>query len=288
MNSHTVLRFFWTVSLIALGVMLVYLAVDRDFDLEQRLPAGLPIVGIFLLAFFAEYVDSSLGMGYGTTLTPLLILVGYSPLQIVPAVLLSEFISGLSSGLMHHRIGNVDLGRGTQARRSTAVLAACSVVGTIAAVLLAVSLPGFWVKGYISVMILVMGLYILLSRGTAHFSWGRLVGVGCVAAFNKGISGGGYGPIVTGGQIIAGVDGKQAVGITSMAEGLVCAVGLVIYAGCGQAIHWPLAIPLTIGALLSVPAAAFTVKTLPSHMMKRAIGFANLFLGTLTLIKLFA
>lgn len=286
MSSHTVLRMLWTVSLIALGAMLVFLALDRDFDLQTQLPAGMPIVGILLLAFFAEYVDSSLGMGYGTTLTPLLILVGYSPLQIVPAVLLSEFVSGLSSGAMHHRIGNVDLGRGTQARRSTAVLAACSVVGTIAAVLLAVRLPGLWIKGYIGIMILAMGLYILLSRGTARFSWGRLVGVGCVAAFNKGISGGGYGPIVTGGQIVAGVDGKQAVGITSLAEGLVCAVGLVIYTLCHQPIHWPLAIPLTLGALLSVPAAAFTVRGLPSHLMRRAIGYANLFLGTLTLIKL--
>ena len=41
-----------------------------------------------------------------------------------------------------------------------------------------------------------------------------------IASFNKGTSGGGYGSVVTGGQLPAGVDGENAVGITSIAEGL--------------------------------------------------------------------
>ena len=45
------------------------------------------ILPIVLLAFFCELVDSTLGMGYGTTLTPLLLAVGYEPIAIVPAVL---------------------------------------------------------------------------------------------------------------------------------------------------------------------------------------------------------
>ena len=47
------------------------------------------LLAVFLVALFCEYVDSSLGMGYGSTLTPLLLLAGFSPLQIVPCVLLS-------------------------------------------------------------------------------------------------------------------------------------------------------------------------------------------------------
>ena len=37
------------------------------------LQVGLPIV---FMAFVAEYFDSSLGMGYGTSLTPILLLLG--------------------------------------------------------------------------------------------------------------------------------------------------------------------------------------------------------------------
>ena len=42
------------------------------------------------LTLVAEYIDSTLGMGYGTSLTPILLLLGYSPAQVVPAVLFSE------------------------------------------------------------------------------------------------------------------------------------------------------------------------------------------------------
>ena len=38
------------------------------------------------LAFVCEFVDSTLGMGYGTSLTPILLLMGFEPLQVVPAV----------------------------------------------------------------------------------------------------------------------------------------------------------------------------------------------------------
>jgi uncharacterized membrane protein YfcA len=48
---------------------------------------------ILPLAFICEFMDSSLGMGYGTTLTPLLLLMGFEPLQVVPAVLMSECVT---------------------------------------------------------------------------------------------------------------------------------------------------------------------------------------------------
>ncbi|MBA3064617.1 sulfite exporter TauE/SafE family protein, partial [Candidatus Woesearchaeota archaeon] len=65
-------------------------------------------ITIAIIAFFAEYIDSTLGMGYGTILTPLLLLFGFNPLQVVPAVLLSELITGLLAGFTHHKAGNVN------------------------------------------------------------------------------------------------------------------------------------------------------------------------------------
>ncbi len=64
------------------------------------------IFPIILLAFVCELVDSTLGMGYGTTLTPLLLILGYEPIVIVPAVLFSEFLTGISAGFFHHEFGN--------------------------------------------------------------------------------------------------------------------------------------------------------------------------------------
>ncbi len=47
-------------------------------------------VGLFIIlfAFAAEYTDSTLGIGYGTSLTPILLVLGFSPLEVVPVVLL--------------------------------------------------------------------------------------------------------------------------------------------------------------------------------------------------------
>jgi len=77
-----------------------------------------------LLALVCEYVDSTLGMGYGTTLTPILLLLGYEPAQIVPSVLLSEFLTGILAGVLHHELGNVNLKPGSRPFKVAMALAA--------------------------------------------------------------------------------------------------------------------------------------------------------------------
>jgi hypothetical protein len=279
----------WLICLCASAAGLVALTFSRDFSLTNTVGnAAVVMVILFVLSFAAEYVDSSLGMGYGTTLTPVLIIMGFSPLNIVPAILFSEFISGISAGGLHHRIGNVDLNIRTRSGKSMLILTVCSIVGTIIAVFFALSLPKMIVKSYIGIMILLIGIFILFGKKMmGSFAWSKVIGLGTVAAFNKGISGGGYGPLVTGGQVMIGVPGKNAIGITSFAEGLVCLVGLILYIIFHGWLEWSLAIPLTIGAALSVPAATWTVKILPEQYLLKFIGYATTFLGGLTLIKLY-
>lgn len=243
---------------------------------------------LVLLALGCEFIDSTLGMGYGTTLTPLLLLMGYETAQIVPSVLLSEFLTGILAGVLHHELGNVNLRPGSRPFKVAMVLAACSVVGTLVAVLIAVNIPPWALKAYIGVLVLAMGISILLSIGrTFDFSWNKLVGLGLVAAVNKGLSGGGYGPLVCGGQVLAGMDEKEAIGITSLAEGLVCIVGVLAYVLTGNGgVDWGLAPSLILGAVLSVPLAALTVSKAPVRTMRWAIGSAVTALGLFTLGKL--
>lgn len=242
---------------------------------------------IIALAFVCEYIDSSLGMGYGTTLTPLLMMAGFKPLEIVPSLLLSEFVTGLLAGFFHHRHQNVNFRRGTPDFKIAAVMSGCSVVGALLAVAVAIELPQFYLKLYISLIVTAMGLIILFTlKRTFSFSWGKIYFLGSVAAFNKGISGGGYGPLVTGGQILSGVGSKSAVGIASLAEGLTCLVGVVAYfAVSNHSIDWRLAPYLVVGAVLSVPFATLTVKKLRTDRLKLAVGLATLALGLFSLAK---
>jgi uncharacterized membrane protein YfcA len=247
------------------------------------------LVFIIILAFLCEYIDSSLGMGYGTTLTPLLLIMGYNPLQIVPAILLSELISGLTAAFFHHKFKNANFKIGTTDFKIAVVMAGCSIFGALAAVIIALNLPVFYIKLYIGILVLSMGVFILMTlKRKFKFSWRKITSLGLLAAFNKGISGGGYGPIVTGGQIISGVKSKNAIGITSLAEGLTCFIGVITYLiFTNHTIGWSLAPSLVVGAILSVPAAAYTVKKFRGGHLNLIVGIATLILGLVTLGKLF-
>jgi len=248
------------------------------------------IFAVVVLAFICEFIDSTLGMGYGTTLTPLLLLMGFDPLQIVPAVLLSEVFTGIFAGLAHHSIGNVDLKPGSLHFMIFSVLSICSIFGAVAAVLIAVNIPKIILKTYIGVLVLTIGVVILITikRGKTHlFSWKKIVGLSILASFNKGISGGGYGPVVCGGQILSGVEGKKAIGVTSFAEGLTCFVGVLGFLFTTNSIDWVLAPYLIIGAMLSVPVSALAVKRIDTQRLTLIIGIVLVVLGSLTLASIY-
>ncbi|MBU0615968.1 MAG: sulfite exporter TauE/SafE family protein [Nanoarchaeota archaeon] len=275
---------------------------------ELALGIGLAII---IMAFFAEYIDSTLGMGYGTSLTPILLIMGFEPLQVVPAVLLSELITGFLAGFTHHSVGNVDFrpktmnpvkiyrsvkefgfvhsfNKGVPMHLKLVILiASCSIIGTVAAVFIAINIPKFMLKLYIGLLVLVIGLVIIFTINKRYgFSWKKVTFLGLVASFNKGISGGGYGPVVTGGQLLAGVKGQNAVGITSLAEGMTCVVGVITYLLTKGIIDWTLAPYLIIGGVLSVPLSANTIRKIRTNKLKLAIGLVTVILGAYTLIDL--
>lgn len=244
-------------------------------------------IPIILMAFVCELVDSALGMGYGTTLTPVLLALGYEPIEIVPAVLLSESVTGVLAGVFHHEFGNVNLRFGSPDFKVAATLTGCSIVGVMLAVGIAINVPAWAVKLYIGALVLIMGLVILKNhRRELPFSWRHIAGLGFIAAFNKGASGGGYGPVVTGGQVLSGVRGRNAVGIASLAEGLTSIAGVFIYRVSGAPISWHLAPSLMLGAVFSVPLAAYVVSRLPAGRMTFIIGGMSTALGGYTLVKL--
>ncbi len=255
-------------------------------DAFTRLPAMI-LLTIFLAALACEFMDSSLGMGYGTTLTPLLLLMGFEPLQVVPAVLLSELFTGMAAGLMHQRDGNVDFIRDPRARHTALRLSALGTLGALAAVWIAISVSKFVLGLCITGIVLAMGLVILATRRRQmRYRSGSIVVVGAIAAFNKGLSGGGYGPLVTAGQVVSGLPAKHAVAITSVAESLACAVGVTAYLALGKSIDWSLAAPLATGALMSVPLATLSVRRIPESALRSLVGSATLLLGLVALGKL--
>lgn len=269
-------------------------------------------VGLFLLllllAFFCEYIDSSMGMGYGTILTPVLLLMGFEPVAVVPAVLLSQAFGGFSASVFHERFGNVSFKSGSDHLKLVAVIVGLGIFATILAAIISVSLPKVAVKTYIGLLVLVMGVILLRNR-IMTFTWKRMVGVGILSAFNKGISGGGFGPVVTGGQVMAGKEHKGAIGVTTLAEAPICITGFLTYLIARtmneftepimeipfsdfiarmfspRMLQWELLLALLLGSVMVAPFGALTTQRLNSRVMKLLLGVLLCVLGLWTLIK---
>lgn len=247
---------------------------------------SLPSLGVVALCFACELLDSSVGMGYGTTLTPVLLTFGYEPLQLVPTVLLSELLSGLAASFFHSRAGNVDFSRDSPHRRVAWVLSLASLLGVALGVYLALQVSGQTLKLIIGFVILLAGVYIWIriQHPLPYRRW-RLILLAGVASFNKAISGGGYGPLMTSGQILSGVESKAAVAITSLAEAFTCFAAVLLFLGKGKLLTPELLIPVVTGALLSVPVSARLVRGIPENRLKVLVASLTILLGAFTLYR---
>ena len=243
------------------------------------------VIGAFIFAF----IDGTVGTGYGTILTPGLLLFGFTPLQIVPSVIASGIFAGLLAGIIHNHFGNVAFGQGKGHFKIMSMLAGFGALGTVLAVLLAVNLPTAILELYIALVILAVGIFIiLLPQKKFAFSWPKIIGVGVLAAFNKGMSAAGYGSVVTGGQVLSGVNPKNAVAITALAEAFVSMAAIAVYmAAAGAIIDWTLMPFLTIGAIPAVPLAVLTVKRLHTKKLRSLMGIVITILGFFILARMF-
>ena len=138
------------------------------------------------------------------------------------------------------------------------------------------------------VIAISMGLLVYIFRNKCiQFSWPRINLLGFIASFNKGISGAGYGPIITSGQILSGMDSKSSVSISSFTESISCLVALIIYILKLESLHFILILPLLGGSLASIPFAVRIVKKSKEKNLVVMIGLTTITLGVATLIKIF-
>lgn len=245
------------------------------------------LILIGIITFISEYLDSGLGMGYGTALAPILIILGYQPLKVVPAILISQLVTDIAACISHHNLRNVNLRINSPDFKVASTLGIVSSIGVIVAVNIALKIPKWLLTLYIGLLVLAMGLLILVTiNRPMRFSWRKIMGISFLASFNKGISGGGYGPLLMGGQMLSGICPKNAVGITAFAEAITCLVGFIFYIILGKSIDWKLTGLLIVCATGAVPIAALTVKNVNSDRLKKYIGVLITVLGLFTLLKI--
>jgi len=233
---------------------------------------------IILMAAVMEFIDAGLGMGYGTVLSPLLIIMGYDPIVIVPAVLLSQAMGGFTASMFHHKLKNVDFTYGKKDLKVVLLITVLGIFATVIGAMVGINISKVFMKNYIGVLVLIVGAVMLL-RSEFSFSWWKMVVVGTISSFNKGLSGGGFGPIVTGGQIIAGNESKASIGCTTFAEAPICIASFITYALIRGIEGWDIVLFMCIGSMIGSPIGAMLTKKMDSKLLRTLLGMLIFALG---------
>lgn len=256
---------------------------------------------VIVLAFPFETVDSAAGMGFGTALTPLLLAMGYDPLAVVPTLLIVQAITGLVTASAHHEFQNVQFSirngpnEATKLMLLIALFGVAAVIVSIVLVYLTFKLPTPIIESYVAILVLVMGIVALAHRfliggGKTAFRPKRMIGFAALAGVNKGIGAGGYGPVVTLGQLYAGVYEKSAAAITSLAEAWVSIAGAITFfaiTAAGVKLDLDLLPSVLAGSLLAAIGSPYLVRILPNRIISYLIPGYAVVIAAVLIAKLY-
>jgi uncharacterized protein len=282
------LGYLGIIYILGLAIMVPFFGTSAETLLLPLVPT------VIALAFTFELMDSSAGMGFGTALAPVLFILGYSPLEVTPVLLISESITGMVSGGVHHELKNASFSF-RPLNDETKLMLIMGGVGAVASVIsiiltyFAFSLPESYIEAYVSLLVLAMGLIGLIRARvvtTIEYKPRRLVGFAALAGLNKGIGGGGYGPVVTLGQILSGVYEKSATAIASLAESIVSLVGVITFfvlSTQGVGVNLVLLPSIFAGGFLASIGAPYLVRVVPNRVWRYVIPLYAFTIGVLGL-----
>lgn len=260
---------------------------------------------ITITAFLCEIIDAGIGMGYGTILSPLLLILGYNPIVSVPAVLISQAFGGSIASYFHNKEKNVSFERHSKDLNIALIISILGVSATIFAAFISLNISKVFVKTYIGALITLMGIIILRNK-KFKFSWKKIWGIGVLSSFNKGLTGGGFGPVTTAGQIMSGQNHSNAIGATTLAEAPICIAGFLSYIFISIAkdkiildssifksiesngiLDYKLTFALIIGSIIAAPLGAKLTKSLRGKRLHIYLGITIILLGLWSLYKTF-
>lgn len=236
------------------------------------------ILILILLALIMEIIDSSIGMMYGTLLSPILIGYGFEPLVIVPAILISQAIGGVSGTLSHQNFNNADFRGLTKDTKIVLAMVIPGLLVVVVGVFAAVNISSFLVKIYISILVIIMSV-LCLSPLRYKFAWWKHYVVGILAAFNKALSGGGFGPVTSTGGIIGGLKSKVSIATTTFAEVCVCLGAFIVYIILLGELNIVLAFALCIGAVVGGLVGPYISSRVSHHKLRKCIGILGIASG---------
>ena len=226
--------------------------------------------------FIAQLVDGSLGMGYGITSSTILLFVGLSPAAASASVHFAKIGTGATSGLAHHKFGNVDW---KVVRR----IALPGSIGAFLGATLLSSLSTEFSRPISSSLLFALGVYVVIRflvgkqrvqrKGTPRLRF--LIPLGLVGGFVDATGGGGWGPVATPALLTDGrLAPNRVIGTVSASEFAVAvAASFGFLVGVGQTgVRIDFIVALLLGGLIASPIAAYLVRHLNSRFLGVIVG----------------
>ncbi|MFM8690220.1 MAG: sulfite exporter TauE/SafE family protein, partial [Candidatus Limnocylindrus sp.] len=246
------------------------------------------LIVVAIAGLIAQFVDGSLGMGYGLTSSTLLIFAGLSPAAASASVHLAEVGTTALSGVAHHRFGNVDW----HAVRRIAIPGG---IGAFLGATLLSSLSTESAKPLASTLLFTIGVYVLLRflLGKQRVSRkGRpgirfLAPLGLIGGFVDATGGGGWGPVTTPTLLADGrLAPNRVVGTVSASEFIVAisaSAGFFTALG-GEVLRMEFVAALLAGGFIAAPIAAYMVRHLNPRLLGVIVGGFICFTNARTLL----
>lgn len=234
------------------------------------------LIVVAIAGLVAQFVDGSLGMGYGLTSSTLLIFAGLSPAAASASVHLAEVGTTALSGVAHHRFGNVDW----HAVRRIAIPGG---IGAFLGATLLSSLSTESAKPLASTLLFTLGIYVLLRfllgkqrvsrKGQPGLRF--LAPLGLIGGFIDATGGGGWGPVTTPTLLADGrLAPNRVVGTVSASEFIVAisaSAGFFTALG-GEVLRMEFVAALLAGGFIAAPIAAYTVRHLNPRLLGVIVG----------------
>jgi uncharacterized protein len=249
---------------------------------------------VVALAIIFEFLDASAGMGYGTAVTPLLLVMGFNPKQIVPIVMIQQATAGWVGTFLHREFANVEWSFKPMSETIKLWLfvsvTGCLAVGiSVTAVYAIFKVAKVWISLYVAMLLVMMGVMSMISASRERtYKPKMMIMWGALAAFNKGVGGGGYGPVVTIGGILSGIPIKSMMAITALCEATISSFSIIVWltmlAG-GEVLDFILLPSMMLGSMVAAVLAPWMTRTLPEKIWRWIVPTYSLILAAYVCYK---
>ena len=241
----------------------------------------LDLLGFFVVGFFAQMIDGSLGMAYGVSANSFLLGLGVPPALASASVHTAEVFTTAASGFSHWRLGNVD-------KSIIKRLALTGVLGGVLGAYVLSNINGDMIKPLVAIYLLVMGVRILYKafRPTNGFSKklrARLPILGLIGGFMDAIGGGGWGPVVTTTMIANGEPPRTTIGSVNLTEFFVTFAEAATFLITLREFDWPVIVGLLAGGVLAAPLGAVVTRKVSARTMLIIVGVVVILLSLRTI-----